>query len=76
MTTTNFSNSSAIIGTVPSILEAEVLTQIVRILKVVNARFEKTGYDNWNGGADLYTLFLQVDAASYARLESAREGIE
>ena len=74
--TTDFSNSSAILATVSSLLEAEGLTQAATVLKTADARFENTGYDNWNGGTDMYTLFLQLDATSYARLGSEREGLE
>ena len=74
--TTDFSNSSAILATVTSILEAEGLTSAATVLKTADARFEKTGYDNWNGGTDLYTLFLLVDASSFARLGPARDELE
>jgi HEPN domain-containing protein len=74
--TTDFSNSSAILATVTSILEAEGLTPAATVLKTADARFEKTGYDNWNGGTDLYTLFLQIDAGSFARLGQARDELE
>lgn len=74
--TTNFSNSSAILATVTNILEAEGLTRAATVLKMADARFEKTGYDNWNGGTDLYTLFLQIDASSFARLGQARDELE
>ena len=73
---TDFSDSSAILATVSRILDAEGLTQAATVLKAADARFERTGYDNWNGGTDLYTLFLQVDAASYRRLGPAREDLE
>ena len=59
-----------------SILEAEGLTPAATVLKTADARFEKTGYDNWNGGTDLYTLFLQIDAGSFARLGQARDKLE
>ncbi len=74
--TTDFSNASAILATVTRILEAEGLTQAAIVLKTADARFEQTGYDNWNGGTDLYTLFLLVDAADFARLGPARDEIE
>lgn len=74
--TTDFLNSSAILATVTSILDAEGLSQAATILKMADARFEKTGYDNWNGGTDLYTLFLLIDASSFARLGQARDELE
>lgn len=74
--TTDFSNSSAILATVTRILEAEELTQAAAILKMADASFEKTGYDNWNGGTDLYTLYLKIGAASFAKLGSTRDDLE
>lgn len=74
--TTDFSNSSAILATATSILEAEEMTQAAVILKMADASFEKTGYDNWNGGTDLYTLYLNVDAPSFARLGATRDELE
>lgn len=74
--TTDFSNSSAILATATSILEAEEMTQAAAILKMADASFEKTGYDNWNGGTDLYTLYLNVDAPSFARLGATRDELE
>lgn len=56
--TTDFSNTSAILATVRSILEAEELTPAATVLKTADARFEKMGHDNWNGRTDLYTPIL------------------
>jgi hypothetical protein len=74
--TTDFFNSSTILATVTSILEAEGLTPAATVLKTADARFEKMEYDNWNGGTDLYTLFLQIDAGSLARLGQACDELE
>lgn len=74
--TTDFSNSNAILATVSDILEAEGLMQAASILKVADARFEQTGYDNWNGGTDLYTLYLHIDAQTFARLGAGRDTLE
>lgn len=73
---TDFSNSSAILATVTRILEAEGLSQAATVLKTADTQFEKTGYDNWNGGTDLYTLYLKIDAASFGRLGSTRDELE
>lgn len=74
--TTDFSNLNAILATVTRILEAEGLMSAATVLKTADARLEKTGYDNWNGGTDLYTLFLQIDAGSFARLGQTRSELE
>ncbi len=39
-------------------------------------RFQQTGYDNWNGGTNLYTLSIEIDAETYAILHSRQERLE
>ena len=46
------------------------------ILREADASFEKTGFDNWNGGTDLYTLYLKIGPDEYAQIESGRGLIE
>ena len=71
-----FSNSDAILATLSDLLEAGGTVRASSILKAADARFEKTGYDNWNGGTNVYTLFLHIDPAEFARLAPQREQIE
>ena len=37
---------------------------------------EETGYDNWNGGTTIWTIYLLLVPAAYARLASKREALE
>lgn len=46
------------------------------ILRASDRKFEKTGYDNWNGGTDLYTLYLGIGPDEFARLGADREACE
>lgn len=73
---TKFSNSNEIIATLARILEAEGLDSATSIVRSAEPRFEHTGYDNWNGGTDLYTLYLLISPESFARLREDRESLE
>lgn len=71
-----------------SVSDDEVLETVARMLNAAGeveaatlvsggrCRFEETGYDNWNGGTHLYTLFVEVDAETYAILNDRRETLE
>jgi hypothetical protein len=52
----NFSNSDAILATLFDLLEAGGMVRAAGIVKSAQARFETTGYDNWSGGTNIYTL--------------------
>lgn len=47
-----------------------------KVLGRAKARLVQTGYDNWNGGIDIYCLLLEVPVAMYAAVEDQREQIE
>src|SRR5690606_23090521 len=40
------------------------------------ARAEQTGFDNWNGGTEIWTIYFDVPARDFARLGTRREQIE
>jgi hypothetical protein len=50
-------------------LEATVLEQ-------AKASLVEMGYDNWNGGTDLFTLMLEVPIPTYAAIDHQREELE
>jgi hypothetical protein len=50
-------------------LEATVLEQ-------AKASLVETGYDNWNGGSDLFTLMLEIPIPTYAAIDHQREELE
>ena len=52
------------------------MQRAAELLKSSDARFEQTGYDNWNGGTKIYTLYLRVPPETYALLGSNRESVE
>lgn len=50
-------------------LESSVLDQAKASLVI-------SGYDNWNGGTDLFTLMLEVPIPTYASIDHQREELE
>jgi AbiJ N-terminal domain 3 len=64
------------LATVEQLLAAERMTQAADLLRSATPRIERTGYDNWNGGTELWTVYLAVDTGDYAVLGAAREGVE
>lgn len=73
---TDFANADNIVATLVRILDAESLDSVASIVRSADLRFEHTGYDNWNGGTDLYTLFLLVSPERFARIGAERESLE
>lgn len=46
------------------------------IVRSGRCRFELTGHDNWDGGTDLYTLFIQVAAETFVALGDRRVALQ
>lgn len=64
------------LGTVHALLQAEGMNDAAYVVRTYSARAEETGYDNWNGGTELWDVYFDVPAADYARLGSRREQLE
>ena len=69
-------DDEAHLAAVEAMLVAEGMAEAAELLREADADVEETGYDNWNGGTRLYTVFLSIDPASYGRLGSKRTTIE
>jgi hypothetical protein len=65
-----------VLGTVHALLEAEELVEAAIVVRTYQARAEQTGYDNWNGGTGLWTVYFDVPPREYARFGSRREQVE
>lgn len=46
------------------------------LLREASAELLNTGYDNWNGGTDLYAFQITIPAAVFAAFEDAQEELE
>lgn len=64
------------LATVYALLRAEGMNEAANIVRTFPARQEQTGYDNWNGGTEIWEILLEVPAREYARLGSRRTQIE
>lgn len=64
------------LGTVYSLLQAEGLREAARLLREHPARAEQTGYDNWNGGTEIWEIQVEVPAPEFARLGPKRTQLE
>lgn len=69
-------NPEHYLATAAEMLAAEGMTDAAEILRTSTARFEETGYDNWDGGTTIWTIYLLLDPSIYARLGTKREALE
>jgi hypothetical protein len=69
-------DDEAYLASVEAMLTAEGMAEAAELLREAEAEVVETGYDNWNGGTRLYTVFLSVDPASFGRLGTKRTTLE
>ena len=65
-------DDEAFLASVEAMLAAEGMAEAAELLREADADVVETGYDNWNGGTRLYTVFLLIDPASFGRLGAKR----
>ena len=66
----------AYLSTVEELLVAEGMRDASEILRIANVLPQETGYDNWNGGTTIWTIYLRLEPGIYARLGTKHETIE
>ncbi|WP_250626277.1 abortive infection family protein [Pinirhizobacter soli] len=66
----------AVLGTVHDLLIAEDMNEAAQLVRAFPARAEQTGYDNWNGGTELWEVYFDVPPVDYSRLGARRSQIE
>jgi len=77
MTTAFFEDDPEVyLATVNELLEAEGARELAQILRTSTIRVEQTGYDNWNGGTKIWTLFLELEARLYSSIEGKKEAYQ
>lgn len=69
-------NYEEYLSTTAELLTAEDMRDAADILRQASARVEETGYDNWNGGTTIWTMYLAIEPSLFARLGASRESIE
>lgn len=64
------------LATVATMLTTEGMDEAASLLRSAKLRIEQTGYDNWNGGTTIWTIFLSISPTAYARLTPRRAALE
>jgi hypothetical protein len=64
------------LGTVCALLEGAGKEAAAELVRTYPARCEQTGFDNWNGGTELWEVFFEVPAREFAKLGGRREELE
>ncbi len=64
------------LATVHALLRAERLDEAAALLRRCPASMEQVGYDNWNGGTDLYEVRLELPPSEFASLGMRRSQLE
>ncbi len=65
-----------VLGTVHDLLLAEAMDEAANVVRTYPARGEQTGYDNWNGGTNIWEVYFDLPPADYSKLGSRRDLIE
>lgn len=76
LTASPFEDPDPALATAAKLLDAEGLSLASTILRAARATFEQTGYDNWNGGTNIYTLWLRIPPETYASLGTSRDLVQ
>jgi AbiJ N-terminal domain 3 len=69
-------NIDKYLATAAEMLMAEGMTEAADLLRTTGHKVEETGYDNWNGGTTIWTIYLTVEPTEYVALGSKRETLE
>ncbi|MDR2577789.1 MAG: hypothetical protein LBC70_03120 [Chitinispirillales bacterium] len=58
-----------VLSTAKELLKAQNKNNIASILNNANVSAIQTDYDNWNGGINFYTVYVDVDVTEFVKLE-------
>ena len=64
------------LATVHALLSSEGMIEAASLVRNYPARAEQTGYDNWNGGTEIWEIQISVPAREFARLGAKRAQLE
>lgn len=68
--------ADAVLATAAQALALQGASREVEILAYGDARFEESGYDNWNGGSTSFALNLILATSLYEQIRASREVLE
>jgi hypothetical protein len=64
------------LATVHKLLLSEEIVEAAALVRTYQARAAQTGYENWNGGTEIWEVQFSVPASEYARLGAKRTQLE
>jgi len=64
------------LATVNDLLEAERSSELAKVIRSSSGRIEQTGFDNWNGGTAIWTIFVELNPKNFVSLAPKREAFE
>jgi hypothetical protein len=64
------------LAAVEAMLSAEGMAEAAELLREAEIEIVETGYDNWNGGTRLYTVYLAIDPSEFGRLGAKRDTLQ
>lgn len=64
------------LATVHALLSSEGMTEAAELVRTYPANAEQTGYDNWNGGTEIWEVQISVPAREFVRLGARRSQLE
>lgn len=65
-----------VLGTVNSLLVSEGMNDAANLVRAYPSHAERTGFDNWNGGTDIWEVQIEIPPAEFARIGSKRPQLE
>lgn len=71
-----FENGESFVATVARLFAAEGDLGAVELLSTARSRFEWLSHDNWDGGFDIYNLYLDTPLTLYTRVQNRKEQLE
>lgn len=69
-------NFETYLATTAELLLAEGMKDAASVLRGSAPKVEETGYDNWNGGTTVWTIYLRMEPSRFAQLGASREALE
>jgi hypothetical protein len=69
-------DSAKIIATLGNLFKRAGLEPEFQVLSEGSCVIEKTGYDNWDGGTDIYGIFCKVPLNIYSQIEHEIQSVE
>ena len=69
-------DTNRVVATLAALFRAQGDQRLADLLAAAVGRIEQTGYDNWDGGTAIYTLYLEVPIEQYAAVEPDLEEVE